>query len=251
MANKNPEPGCGADVRNAIHQAYPGNIVTEDVLYAERSYYDDIRDQVRAALCGIKDAGLAYDRPPEGRPHWEESADPEEDPPSWAENSSSYDLLFLALHGEQFEFEGELEEDVFSEDVGDVITVTVPAAGKIGCAIGISTIGPFAVVRFTEMESAESGSCTIPDIGVHMFDLDGTELDIEAHYKELFLEEGVAALRDLRKEITRVLGAFDIRVLSEQELRTKMPELRSELLWDAEPGKTAVTVEDALFLQTV
>ena len=99
MVEKTPSPACGADVLRAIRNAYPGNMVTDDLVCDEGSYHDEIRDAVRNALCCVK-ADLLYDRPPEGRLHWDEGADPEEDPPSWVEDPSSYDLFFLALRDE-------------------------------------------------------------------------------------------------------------------------------------------------------
>lgn len=251
MREKKKRTVCGADVMDAIRHAYPGNIVTDDIAFEEGSYYDEIRDEARTALCRIKQADLAYDRPPEGRPHWDEGGDPDEDPPAWVEEPLSYDLLFLALQGMQFQFQSELEEEDFPEDADEPVLVVAPTVGRIGCAIGISIIAPFAVVRFTEMEIAESGSGTIPDIWPHMFDLDGSELDVEAHYGGLFLEEGITALRHLREAITRILDEFGIRVLSEQELNMPIPGLRPEPARNVVPGKKSATVEDALFFQMI
>lgn len=249
MDKRTQKTGCGADVLHAIRNAYPDNIVTDDVLHEESSYYDDTCDEVRAALRRIK-ADLAYDRPPEGRPHWDEGSDPEEDPPDWVEEPSSYDLFFFALRGVQFQFEGELEEEDVPEDADEPVVVVLPTVGRIGCAVGISIVAPFAVIRFTEMESTENGSATMPDIWPHIFDLDGSELDVEAHYEELFLEEGIAALRDLRKAITKVLDAFDVRVLSKEKLESRIPGLRPEPARNVMVRKKTATAEDALFFQT-
>ncbi|MCC6694364.1 MAG: hypothetical protein IT365_01930 [Candidatus Hydrogenedentes bacterium] len=94
MREKTQKAAGGPDVLDAIRNAYPENIVTDDVVFDEDSYYDGIRDDMRAALSRIGEADLVYDRPPEGRPHWEEGDDPDEDPPTWVEDPSSYDLLF-------------------------------------------------------------------------------------------------------------------------------------------------------------
>lgn len=250
MRKRTQKTVCGADVLYAIRNAYPDNMVTDDVLYDESSYYNEIRDEVRAALCRIKEVDLAYDRPPEGRPHWGEGSDPEEDPPNWVEEPSSYDLFFLALRGEQFQFEGELEEEDVPEGADEPLLVVVPTVGSIGCAVGISIVAPFAVISFTEMESTESGSATMPDIWPHVFDLGGNELDVEAHYDELFLEEGITALRNVRKKITQKLRTFDIRVLSEEELEVRIPGLTPEPTRNVMPRKKTATVQDALFFQT-
>lgn len=87
------------NVLPAIRSAYPKNFVTDDILYDGDSYYDEIRDEVRAALREVKGADLLCERPPEGAPHWNEGFDPEEDPPDGDEPASSYDLIFFALRG--------------------------------------------------------------------------------------------------------------------------------------------------------
>ncbi|MCC6486167.1 MAG: hypothetical protein IT364_01590 [Candidatus Hydrogenedentes bacterium] len=250
MREKRQKAECGPDVLDAIRSAYPDNIVTDDVVFDEDSYYDGIRDEVRAALSRIGEADLVYDRPPEGIPHWEDGADPDEDPPTWVEDPSSYDLLFLALRGKPFEFEGEMEEEDVLEEGDEPVMALVPTVGHIGCAVGISIVAPFAVIRFTEMEVTESGWNTLPDIWPRMFNLDGSELDVEAHYEVLFLEEGINALRDLRERTAKVLQEFGIRVLSEQELGVPVPRLKPEPERNAMLQRKFATVGDALFFQT-
>lgn len=144
MREKRKGTFCDGDVLRVIRNVYPGNVVTDDVLYDEESYYDEIREEIRAALHTAKGADFLYDRPPEGRPHWNEYSDPEEDPPDWEEPASSYDLFFFALRGKQFEFEGELDEadpgsDDMPEDADEPVLVTIPTVGRIGCAVGISS----------------------------------------------------------------------------------------------------------------
>ncbi|MBI3117081.1 MAG: hypothetical protein HYZ00_00230 [Candidatus Hydrogenedentes bacterium] len=256
MPKKRKKSAPTSDIVQAVKAIYSGGIVSSDALYDEESYYDGIRDDVRRALHTIKGVDLLYDRPPEARPHWEEGDDPDEDPPSWTEEPASYDLHFVALQGEEYLFEGEMDEDAFNEELQDVETVTLPTVGRIGCAVGVSIVGPYAVIRFTEMEFTETGSHTQPDIEVRVFDLDGTELDLEEHYKELFLEEGIQALRSLREEITQKLAPFGIRVLSDAELKKHVPGLKldPEIL-QSDPAffpfkqKKGVTVEDALFFR--
>ncbi|MBI2435233.1 MAG: hypothetical protein HYV26_20440 [Candidatus Hydrogenedentes bacterium] len=228
MPKKRKKSAPTSDIVQAVKAIYSGGIVSSDALYDEESYYDGIRDEVRRALHTIKGVDLLYDRPPEGCPHWEEGDDPDENPPTWTEEPASYDLHFLALQGEQFQFVGEMDEDVITEAGDDVETVAL----------------------------TETGSQTLPDIEVRVFDLDGTELDLEAHYKELFLEEGVRALRNLREEITQKLAPFGIRVLSDAELKKQVPGLKldPEIL-QSDPAyfpfkqKKGVTVEDALFFR--
>jgi hypothetical protein len=172
------------------------------------------------------------------------------DPPVWVENLRSYDLLFLGLDGEQFTFEGELVEEDCDEEGENIVPVTVPSEGRIGCAVGISVIAPFAVVRYTQMEWADNGSYSHPDIWPSIFDLDGTETDIEAYYEELFLAEGLAALRKLREEIVRVLDMLGVRVLDDREMKTVVPELKPDSVMLEMGADEVVTVEKALFFET-
>jgi len=246
MPKKAEKTACGADVLRAIRDAYPDGVVNDDIIFGEASYYDAIREEVRAALSRIREADRVYDRPSEGRPHYEDGADPEKDPPSWIEEPASYDLFFLAPRGEDFEFTGELPKDLDDPD-----SPMVPTVGRIGCSVGISIVAPFAMVTFTEIEFLEDGSTTRPDIFPHIFNFDGSAIDIEAHYEELFLEEGINGLRRLRDEIMQVLDGFDIRVLSTQEFRAKVPGLKPEPTRNVSPKRKAATVAEALFFQTI
>ena len=246
MSEKPGKNVCGEDVLQAVRAAYPDNLVDEAVIYDEDSYFGEIREKLYAALKTIEGAHLMYDRPPEGRPHWDEGVDPTEDPPSWVEEPGSYAVFFLALRDEQFEFTSELEEETLDED-GEPVSVSVPAVGRIGCAVGVSVVGPFAVIVFTEMEWNDTGSQTLPDIWPRLFTLDFQVLDVESHYTEVFGEEGGAALRNLRDEISRILESFGIRVLSKEEFRAPIPKLKTPFADDAPSNKQAATVADALF----
>ena len=249
MGKKPEGTACGADVLHAIRNAYPDCVVSDEILYTEDSYYDKICEDVRVALHRIKGTTLMYERPPEGRPHWNEESDPEGDPPDWTEEPSSYDLTFLGLEDDRFEFEGELDEEDIPEGAEDSRIITVPTAGRIGCAVGISTIAPFAVVHFTDMQWTENGSGTLPDIHPSLFELDGSAVDMEAHYEELYLEEGIRALRELRKKIAKVLRGFGIRVLSDDALRPRIPELHPDPATYLPAAPPHITVEAALFLR--
>ena len=247
---KKAQAPANTDVLEAIREAYLEDVVSDDVLHIEESYYDAICEEVRAALRAITTADVLYDRPPDGRLHWEEGSDPGEDAPDWSEDSSSYDLLFLGLRGEQFTFEGETEEEEMPDDDDEPITVKVSCEGCVGCAVGISLVAPFAVVRFTEKEWTETGSETMPDIWPSAFDLNFKPLDMEAHDEELYLEERIEALRNLRAEITRVLEGFGIRVLTEQELGAEIPGLKPNPTRNQWEQKETANVSEALFFRT-
>ncbi len=48
MDKRTQKAACGADALHTTRNAYPDNVVTDDVVYDESSYYDEIRDEVRA-----------------------------------------------------------------------------------------------------------------------------------------------------------------------------------------------------------
>ena len=138
------------DVLRAIRCVHPDEIVTDDVLYDEESYYDEIREEVRAAFGAAKGGYHLYDRPPEGRPHWNALLDPDEDAPDSEESAAAYELLFFALYGKQSQYKGELEEQDWpaDDDTDEPVLVSRPTDGKVGLAVGISVIAPFAWKSF-------------------------------------------------------------------------------------------------------
>jgi hypothetical protein len=265
MGKKRLNPDCGEDVLQAIRDAYPEGVVNDDILSTQDSYYHAIRDEVRRALRAIKGAVPLYERPPEGSLHWNAGSEVNMDPPDWEEKPATYDLLFLGLEGDQFTFEGEMEDDQSLEAATHAKSRSVPSEGRIGCAVGVCTLAPFAAVRFTEVEWTKSGSQTAPDIHPAVYNLDGSELDVEAHYEEIYLEEGILALRALREEISGILHGFGIRVLTGNELKYTIPKLQLDaertrhyderhffiqsLSGNSGISKTEVTVEDAFFFQ--
>ncbi|MCF6286325.1 MAG: hypothetical protein L3K26_14210, partial [Candidatus Hydrogenedentes bacterium] len=199
----------------------------------------------------VKGAAVMHDRPPEGRPHWEEGDDPDEDCPAWIEESASYDLVFLGPMETYCCFEYDPEE--YGDDEDDSESVGSPSECRVGCAVGISTIAPLAVVHFTEKEWSEDGSETMPDIDPMIFDLNGSAVEPETHYKEFMPSEGIQALRALRTEIGQVLESFGIRVLSDAELRSRIPDLKPNPLLNPFPGQEQefATLQDALFFRGV
>jgi hypothetical protein len=251
MHEKEKKPVGGEDVVLAIRGVHPRGVVTDSFLYDGDSYYDKIREKVRAALGTVKGACLLYDRPPEGRPHWSEDSDPDEDPPDWDEMASSYDLLFFALGGKQFEFEGEFEEEDWpeDEDADEPVLVSRPTEGKVGLAVGISVVAPFAAICLSDMEFAHSGYESLPSIDSIPQCKNEPIEKVEARYVKEYGKEGLKAILDLEHAITRVLHKFGIRVLSHPELRTRIPCLKPDPKMSFRPAKSA-TVYEALFFQT-
>jgi hypothetical protein len=250
MPGKEKKPSLRADVAAAIRKAYPEHIVDMSAVY-EESYFDDVCDKVRAKLSKVCGAEILYARAPQGGPRWDEGSDPDEDPPDWSEDSYSYHLFFLALRGEQYQFEGQIAGEDIPEGEDEPVLMTVPTVGRIGCSIGISLIAPFAVIQFNQMEHAETGSYTIPEIDCTIFNLDGTEVDLDEYFAELFEETGVRTLHALRDELTQILRSLGIAALPVEELRKGVPRLKADPENPLAATEGAVTVQEAFFFQCI
>lgn len=243
------------EILKAIRSAHPSDVVTSDAVYDEDGECRAISEALYDDLLGMTAYDMLYERSPKpessGTSFSLDESEPDVwDDVVWEEESTSYHLMFLALRGPQFVFEGEGDTEEYDDELDCVREVNVTTEGRIGCAVGISILAPFAVVHFTDMEFGEDGSVTTPDIWVDKYNLDGTPLDLDAHYRELFLDEGLKALHDLREELTGILEAHGIRVLSREELATPVPGLKPDptmSLLGTEAEAKEATVENALF----
>jgi len=250
MARKKIVEITSDDVLQALQGAYPNNMVTDDVLFERDSYYEALEPEVRATLHNMAGTSVMYDRPPEGRSHWDEGANPEEDAPGWTEEASSYDLVFLGLNAKACHFEGEMpEDDVEGDGDGDSQNM-VATEGQVGCVVAISTVAPFAAIRFSEIEWTESGTCTMPDLPHLMFNVSGGPLDLDKHYREWLGKEGYGLLCDLRAAVVLALEGLGIRVLREEELQAIVPGLEPNREINPHREEGFATVEEALFYLT-
>ena len=124
-----------------------------------------------------------------------------------------------------------------------------PGEGRIGCAVGISLVAPFAVVTLDQMEVFENGSRSEPSVEPHIFGLDGRNLNMEEHYREMVDDEGLAVLRKLRTEVARTLNDFAIAVIPEEDLDKPVPWLRAgDEVFPGDAGEP-ITVRQAFFFQ--
>ncbi len=222
MEPKIQKPSPAEEAIRAVQSLYPENIVSDSILQDRESYYDAIRGEIHAALRAIPNTALKYDRPPEGR-------NPAKDPADWSENPSSYDLLFLALLDEEFQTEGEaFAWEIFGGDASEEDTETVPSIGWTGCAVGISTLAPFASIVFAELETVGDRLASLPDIWPHTFDLDGSDRDLDGWYENAFHGKGFQALCALRETIAEILRQHGIQVLSEPGLQEAVPGLNPD-----------------------
>lgn len=249
MTNKQKLKALGKNVAAALRETYAGGLVSADIVFKKGSYLDGVCAPLRARLAEIDGTEVLWERPPQGGPQWKKGRDPDTNPPDWHEEPSSYHLFFVALQGEEYEYEGELPELQDVEGGVEPIEVSVSTVGRIGCIAAVSRVAPFAVVRLRDMEFTANGWNTDPDLGCTIFNLDGSAMDMDEYFGEMFEDEGVKALHRLRDKIAKVLGAFDIEVLSDEELSKGVSGLRAEpeIVVGAQNGE--LTVEKALFFR--
>lgn len=206
----------------------------------------DMYPRLKAALSHIARTAVLYEREPEGGPRWDETSNPHEDPPDWYDESRSYYLLFVSSMDQRVKFATETAEP---DEEG--IERRLEGEGRIGYAVAVSLVAPFAAVRLDQLEIFENGSQSEPDIEPNIFDLDGRKLDSVDHYRELAGDEGCAVLSTLHCEIVRVLGECGVAVISEEDLDRPVRRLRaSEDVVVTLPAKP-LTVRDAFFFRSV
>ena len=244
-ADRARETGIREDVRQVIEKAFPEGII--DMSAVENGgHLREIYPQLHAELSKIADTALLRERSPEKELHWEEGSDPDKDPPDWTEPASSYHLFFIGLTGEEFRYQCDSEEP----DENDVFH-PVEGTGIVGCAVGVSLLAPFAVVKLGALEEFESGSESCPDVEPSIFNLDGTPADLDEVYREMFLDEGVQALHRLRGKIESILESLGIAPLPDDELSKPVPWLRGgdDLVRGTLLADEPITVRDALFFR--
>jgi hypothetical protein len=238
-------PDLPKHLAEAIRQAWPDGVIDMPVESGEAPLWE-VSPRLKAALSHIRGAAVVYEREPEGGPRRGETSNPDEDSPGWHEESRSYYLFFVSSLDERLT----LATDTIEPDEGGV-EQRVQGEGRIGCAVAISLVAPFAVVTLDQMEVFENGSRSEPDVRAHLFSLDGQKLDPEDHYRELLDETGFAVLRKLRAAIIRVLGRCGVTVIPQEDLDRPVRGLRaSEDVLVGVPGEP-LTVRDGFFFRGV
>ena len=144
------------DILAAIEGAFPDDIVEMSISFDE-SYLRESYPGLKIKLSRIEGAELSYERDAAGGPRWEEYSDPEEDPPDWSEQASSYHLFFVGLTEERFQYiiESEVPDEYDNMQ-------KVEGIGFIGCTVAISLIAPYALIKLRSFERLEDGSETCP-----------------------------------------------------------------------------------------
>ena len=112
-------------------------------------------------------------------------------------------------------------------------------------------LAPVAIIALESIITYESGSYTIPDIEPTIFNLDGTLASVDDHYREMFFDNGLRTLHNLRDKIFEILEAHHITVIPQEEMDKPAQWLR---FWeDAFVGEEAmgrkITLRDAFFFR--
>jgi len=231
---------------DAIDQAWPDGVV--EMIDLEACPLRETYSTLKGRLSRIPGSDLVFERDPAGGPRWSEDSDPDEDPPEWDEPARSYHLFFLSPRDRRFSFDTETVEP---DDDG--IERRFAGQGRIGHVVAVSLVAPFALVAIDQSEVFENGSYSQPGIEGHLFDLDGTRLDMERHYMDVFEEEGPLVMQGLttqREKIARALKAFAISIIPERYLDTPVPGLRAGEDVLTESKGRPLTVRDVFFFET-
>ena len=222
MTKKRPsETDLPERLADGIRQAWPDGVV-EMPADMDEALFRDSYPRLKAALSRIPGTTLLHEHEPQGEPQWGEASDTEVDSPEWNEESRSYHLFFVCPLDDRFRF----ETDTLEPDE-DGVEQRFQGEGRIGCAVGVSLVGPFAVITLDQMEVFENGSRADPDVEPHIFSLDGQKLDMEELCREMVDDEGLVVSRKLQAEIARILNDFAISVIPEEDLDKPVPWLRA------------------------
>lgn len=158
-------------VADAIRQAWPDGVIDMPADTDDAPFWK-VHPKLKLSLSRIPKTAVFHERKPQGDPQWGESSDLGEDPPDWNEESHSYYLFFLSPLDDRFRFETDT-----IEPGEDGIEQRFQGEGRVGIAVGISLIAPFAVVTLDEMEVFENGSRSEPGVEPHIFGLVSSRID--------------------------------------------------------------------------
>jgi hypothetical protein len=231
-------------VADAIRQAWPDGVIDMPVDSDDAPFWD-VCPRLKAALSHIPQGAVFYERDPRGGPKWDETSNPDEDPPGWHAGSRSYYLFFVSSTDERCTF----ATDTLEPDE-EGIERRFQGKGRIGYVVAVSLVAPFALVTLDQMEAFENGTKSEPDVEPHIFDPQG-RVDSEDYYRELLDEAGFMALRTLRAEIVRVLGKYPVAVIPQEDLDRPVRWLRASEDVVVGLAGEPITVRDAFFFFSV
>ena len=229
-------------IADAIRDAWPDGVINLSLDWDD-ALFSEMYPKLKAGLSQIRRGAVLFEREPEGGPRWDETSNPDEDPPDWDDELRSYGLFFVSSIDERLQY---ATDTIEPDEEG--IERRVQGEGRIGYVVAVSLVAPFAVVALNQLELFENGTRSEPDVAPHIFDVDGRKVDPENHYRELFDEGAFTVLKGLRAQIVRVLDKFAVAVISEEDLDRHVRWLRAGE--DVIAGKP-ITVRDAFFFRGV
>ena len=230
-------------ILDAIRRAWPDGIVQIDSDLIEDSYLYELHPKLHRSLSSIKGASLRYERGAKEQRPWEDDWDSHwSDAPPIDDNTYSYHLFFICPDDKRFRYEAETEEP---DEEDPEAEETIAGEGFIGCVVGVSLLGRFAVVGFNCFHVYESGNHTCAELEICAWGQGGERVTDDQYFRSQVGEEGMRFLYNLRDRIVEVLKSHRLTVLSEQDQQKAVPRLRAgeEVLKEEGP----VTVKDAFF----
>lgn len=243
-------PGLRPELVEALNAAFPDGIVKP---VWDESILEAMEGDLRSQLAGLEGASLLYQRTLEGDETWdlpegfalEDPGEGEEweEEGGWYDQERSYTVFFLSPRGEGFQYQ--IEGD-FMDEAGHLDATT--GVGRIGLAVAVSGLAPFALLRVTSIESEEPLGTLSPDIQSRLFDADGIPVKEDEVYLDMLEPEERGLMGDLRREVARILESLRITVLPEEEVGQAVPWLyAAEGVFLGLQEGASLTVEDVLF----
>ena len=230
------------DILEAIREAWPNGVVEMPPPFAlddedEDCYLVGVFDELHDGLSAIKGASIMHERASDGTsPEDRASAqrmlwDDDDDDDPWAmggsdEIDASYHIFFLGLTDPKMKFETESEELV-DHDEEPPETQLVKGTGTVGCLVAVSLVAPLALIVPDQMEQFDDGSRPCPDIGPHVFHVNGGPMDMDEFIRVEHGQEAYDRVCELRTEITTVLESVKIAVLPADEAEKPVSWLKS------------------------
>jgi hypothetical protein len=212
-----------ARVKRAIQRCWPDGVVEE--FDESESYFQEIRDALRADLIGIRGASVLHETPDRAVTHWDDD-DNDDEPEPPADYWQSYDVFFVALAGDEFEFETETDAGLESEDED---TGPVQGRGWYGCVVAISLAAPVGAIQFSEYSEFEDGSSSIPDLVSGPYSEDtGETVDPDVEYRKALGDAAFEKLSGLRNSIAAILAKRKVVLLEPAVLIALTPGLTAD-----------------------
>ncbi len=245
------DPGLPPDIAAVLADAYPRGMI--DVVWDEEAAATE-RNRLRGRLGKVPGLRLLYVSPAAGdlsssytRTDDDSGDDREDEMRDWDDLERSYTVFFLSPSGNGFDY---AVQDEGVDEEGR--THPVVGSGRIGWAVAVSLVAPYALLRVSSLESTQGQATSFPDIEPCFFDEGGRGVPADRVFMEMLDVGDKRQMQQARKRIMRVLKDADIVVLGDEEVGRPIPELDAEpdILVGVEEGMP-LTVEDAFFFRYI